>query len=351
LTDFSWVFEFRWILVGIGCLLLVAIFWWGSRRRSQARGAAVDRSGAPAAPMAPRAAAPAAPMPPRAGPPAAPIVASRAGPPAAPSSDFDAHAEDWGVPPFEPLSIRTGDYDQVPVLDLPMRADVAIAPAQPTGPVPAAASAHAPSGVPPAPAERIAGPADDFRPVDAAAPVPVPAAPVAAAAVRAAAPPPGAAPSRFVAGDRFDRAKPRPVSASEPQKIVTLRVSARGAAHWSGRDLHAVLESQGLGFGRYGVYHRNDAEGRSLFCVASLVEPGSFDLERMPEQEFPGVTAFAVLPGSADPLQTFDALLLAVCGVAEALDGIVQDSKGTLLSAQRARELREDVVQFKANLP
>ena len=30
--------EFRWILLGLGLVLLAGIWWWGSRRPSQARG-------------------------------------------------------------------------------------------------------------------------------------------------------------------------------------------------------------------------------------------------------------------------------------------------------------------------
>ena len=32
----------------------------------------------------------------------------------------EAPHTEWGVPPFEPLSIRTQDYERVPVLDGPM---------------------------------------------------------------------------------------------------------------------------------------------------------------------------------------------------------------------------------------
>ncbi len=65
----------------------------------------------------------------------------------------------------------------------------------------------------------------------------------------------------------------------------------------------------GLAYGRYQVFHRRHVDGRSLFCVASLVEPGTFDVARMATEEFRGVTLFAVLPGPVEPLLTFDELL------------------------------------------
>ncbi len=300
MSEFGWVFELRWILAGIGAVLLVGIFWWGGRRGGHARGLGAGTTGARAAPSVAPGAAPAAEAP-------------------TPFEDVD----DFGVPPFEPLSIHSGEYDQVPVLDLPMRADAAPEPC--TAPELAAAAPSLSRTAAPS-LERTAAPSLERT----------------------------AAPSREARADPSleRRTAPRPNAppASEQQKILSFRVSARGASRWSGRELLAALDAQGLAFGRYGVFHRNDAEGRSLFCVASLIEPGSFDVARMPDQEFRGISAFAVLPGNAAPLATFDALLATVCGLAEKLTGIVQDAGGAPLSAQRARELREDVVQFQARL-
>ena len=134
------------------------------------------------------------------------------------------------------------------------------------------------------------------------------------------------------------------------QRIVTIRVSAAGDSLWSGAQLMQVLELHGLAYGRYQVYHRNHIDGRSLFCVASLVEPGTFDMTRMAEEQFRGVTLFAVLPGPAEPLQTVDALFATARDLAQDLSGTVQDAKGVALSPQRAAALRDDVARFQASL-
>jgi cell division protein ZipA len=112
----------------------------------------------------------------------------------------------------------------------------------------------------------------------------------------------------------------------------------------------AAFELHGLAFGRYQVFHRRHVDGRSLFCVASLVEPGTFDVAAMAEQEFRGVTLFAVLPGPIAPLETVDELLRTARGLAEELSGMIQDAKGMPLSPQRAAALREDVARFQAAL-
>jgi len=247
--------EIRWILLGLGAVLIAGIWWWGVRRSAQAPAGGELRQSE------------IAPGPAPAPPPAAPL-------PSRPS------ATEWGVSPLEPLSIRTAEFDEVPVLDLPLRAD---------RPEPTAAPTLAPAVTP----------------------------------------------------------RPRPVAA-DLQKIVTLRVTAPSGMRWSGRQLLAALERQGLEHGRYDVFHHRHTDGTSLFCVASLIEPGTFDLAAMPGQEFRGVTAFAVLPGPLDPLQTFDALIACVRGLAESLSGMAQDAEAMPLSPLRAAALREEVARFHA---
>ena len=112
----------------------------------------------------------------------------------------------------------------------------------------------------------------------------------------------------------------------------------------------AALELNGLAYGRYQVYHRNHSDGRSIFCVASLIEPGTFDLQRMPAEEYRGVTLFAVLPGPLEPLHTVDALMGAARDLARELSGTVQDAKGVPFSPQRIAVLREEVARFQAQL-
>ena len=153
-----------------------------------------------------------------------------------------------------------------------------------------------------------------------------------------AVPPPAAAPSPAANG-------------AELQRIVTIRVCAVEEARWSGTELMAALELHGLAFGRYQVFHRKHVDGRSLFCVASLIEPGTFDLAGMAEQEFRGVTLFAVLPGPVAPLETIDELFRTARGLAAELSGMMQDGKGMPLSPQRAAAMREDIARFQASLP
>lgn len=134
------------------------------------------------------------------------------------------------------------------------------------------------------------------------------------------------------------------------QKIISVRVCATDDSRWQGSALLAAFELNGLAYGRYQVFHRRHADGRSLFCVASMTEPGVFDVTKMQGQEFKGVTLFAVLPGPLEPMLTVDELLLAARDLAVALNGAVEDAKGAPMTAQRAAALRDEVARFQASL-
>ena len=62
-----------------------------------------------------------------------------------------------------------------------------------------------------------------------------------------------------------------------PQKIIAMRVNAVPPSHLDGARLKQALLAEGLEFGRYDIFHRLHPDGRPVFSVASLREPGTFD--------------------------------------------------------------------------
>jgi cell division protein ZipA len=326
--------ELRWILGACSVLLLAGIWWWGARRSRQAPGNPQLRESV---------ASPAA-----------------SAPDAGESRVYDATSRDWGVPPLEPLSIRTADFDQVQIVDMPMTAHPD--PLEETLELGTAEREEAASkfalvptdeAVYAAPEELAADPgsagqAESFEPVEPAAPETGTAPPAPPPQSTAAAPmsAPATEPSDLAASTGSNQVP----NVSETQRIVTLRVCALGDARWSGVDLMTALENHGLAFGRYHVFHRKHSDGRTLFCAASLIEPGTFNLARMPEEEYRGLTLFAVLPGPVEPLQTLDALIVTAGELAATLHGTIQDSKGITLTQQRAEAIRDDVARFQAML-
>ena len=78
---------------------------------------------------------------------------------------------------------------------------------------------------------------------------------------------------------------------SPEQKIVTLRLVARNKGAFPGDELALSLRGIGMRHGKFGIFHRyEDSDESSLiFSIASLVEPGSFDLANLKGQRIPGI--------------------------------------------------------------
>jgi cell division protein ZipA len=138
-------------------------------------------------------------------------------------------------------------------------------------------------------------------------------------------------------------------TSSAPQKIVTLRVVARNKGAFKGDDLILSLRGIGMRSGKFGIYHRYDGndESRTIFSAASLVEPGSFDLANIKEQEIPGISIFMIIPGPIDASEAFDLMMQAARALAQSLDAELLDESGSTLSIQRERYMREEIIQFQ----
>lgn len=139
------------------------------------------------------------------------------------------------------------------------------------------------------------------------------------------------------------------VSPELPQKIVTLRIVAQEKSAFQGDELVLSLRGIGMRHGNFGIFHRYDGndEGRTVFSAASLVEPGSFDLQNIKEQQIPGISLFLVLPGPIDSVEGFDLMMTAARALTQTLGGELLDESGSSLSIQRERYLREEIIQYQ----
>jgi cell division protein ZipA len=140
---------------------------------------------------------------------------------------------------------------------------------------------------------------------------------------------------------------PKPLLAAD-SKVVAIRVVPEPGDSFGAEHLILKLRSAGFKHGEFDIFHKLDPEGsgRIRYSVASLVEPGSFDLSKLKESTFPGVTMFMVLPAPEDGLALFDEMMAAARNLGKELDGRLIDEQGSALSVQRERYMREEVIEF-----
>jgi len=139
-----------------------------------------------------------------------------------------------------------------------------------------------------------------------------------------------------------------PVDQPAP-KIVTIRIVASDKKPFPGDELVLSLRGIGMRHGRFGIFHRYEGndENKVIFSAASLVEPGSFDLENIREQRFPGISLFMMVPGPIDGAEAFDLMIVAARALAKTLNAELLDEAGSTLSIQRQRYLREEIIQHQ----
>lgn len=137
----------------------------------------------------------------------------------------------------------------------------------------------------------------------------------------------------------------------EPGKVVAIRLMSRDTTGFEAERLILMLRKLGLRHGQMGIFHcmdeNEDGEGAPVFSVASLLEPGSFDLTSIKTERYPGISIFLILPGPRSGVNAFDDMLVLAQELAERLDGYLLDEQGGTLSIQRERYLREEIIQFE----
>lgn len=148
------------------------------------------------------------------------------------------------------------------------------------------------------------------------------------------------APSLVETVSEEEKARPR------PDRIVALRLVPRGEELPSERAVTA-LRNAGLEHGRYAIFHRQLGSNREGFSVASLTEPGSFDLDHLGDSTIAGLSFFVVLPGNGDPVARFDAMVETARALSVELAADLFDERGSSWSSQRERYLREELIEYR----
>jgi cell division protein ZipA len=136
----------------------------------------------------------------------------------------------------------------------------------------------------------------------------------------------------------------------QPDKVVTLYVMAPGGVPFPGSFIMDAMSEARLEHGDMQIFHRQEAYNggkRTLFSVANLVEPGTFDPDAMETFSTPGLVLFLTLPGPFDAVRAFDAMVESARSLAVSLKGTVCDATRSVLTNQTIGHMREDIIDFQ----
>jgi cell division protein ZipA len=141
---------------------------------------------------------------------------------------------------------------------------------------------------------------------------------------------------------------PKAPPLAKDSKVVTARIMPPPGAFFPAEELILALRSVGLQHGQFDIFHAmaDGDEERIRYSVASLVEPGSFDLSNLKDSRYRGISIFMVLPAPEDGVELFDDMLGTARELAKQIDGNLVDEQGGAMSMQRERYMREEVIEF-----
>lgn len=128
-----------------------------------------------------------------------------------------------------------------------------------------------------------------------------------------------------------------------------LHVAAREGTEFSGPDIHAALDAEGLKFGLHDLYHRiTDTNGaiQSVYCVANMLNPGVLNPDHQHELSTPGLALFLALPGAIEGRRAMHDMMETANAIAQRLGGDVLDDKRSQLKAQAAQYMLDEIAEI-----
>ena len=129
-----------------------------------------------------------------------------------------------------------------------------------------------------------------------------------------------------------------------------LNVMAKNGRVFAGDDLLHVLITSGLKFGEMNIFHRRlskEHQGKVIFSVANMLNPGTFDLNNMDEFTTLGISFFLALPTAINNLDAFEQMLGVAQDIRDTLDGDLKDDHRNGMTAQTIEHYRQRVRDFE----
>lgn len=138
-----------------------------------------------------------------------------------------------------------------------------------------------------------------------------------------------------------------PAASTAGDSLFMLLVAAPTRVPFRGPLLLGALAQAKLTYGEMQIFHRVesiDGRERTLFSVANIREPGTFDPEHMDDFTTEGLALFLQVTPGVDSGHAFDAMVESAQVIADCLDGHVLDATHSVLTRQTIRHMREQVV-------
>jgi len=127
----------------------------------------------------------------------------------------------------------------------------------------------------------------------------------------------------------------------KPNDIVVIYILPKGEAFLEGAQINSAALALGLNFGEMNIFHYMN-NGRKVFSLANMLEPGSFSLETIQALKTSGLTLFMQIKGD-DPMDDLTEMLQRGYQIAGLLEARLCNHKREPLTEQDAENYRTQV--------
>ena len=133
-------------------------------------------------------------------------------------------------------------------------------------------------------------------------------------------------------------------TAKMPTNIIVIYILAKAGKELMGSQINSSVQAMGLSFGEMDIFHYKP-KNRTVFSLANMLEPGSFDPDSIHEIRTSGLTIFMQISG-IDPLDDLTEMLQRSYQLAGLLDARLCNHKREPLTQQDAENYRTQVSDF-----
>jgi len=145
-----------------------------------------------------------------------------------------------------------------------------------------------------------------------------------------------------------DDATPESPVSKMPTDFIVLYILPKndpnGKQILAGAEINSSAQAMGLSFGEMNIFHYKP-KGQTVFSLANMLEPGSFDADTIHDLKTSGLTVFMKIKGN-DPLDDLTEMLQRSYQLAGLLDARLCNHKHETLTEQDAENYRTLVSNF-----
>ena len=133
-------------------------------------------------------------------------------------------------------------------------------------------------------------------------------------------------------------------------EILVVNVMAKEGRLIRGGELLIFFETHSLFYGDMNIFHKHvddDFKNPSIFRVVNMLNPGTFDLEKMDDFTTFGVSFFLSLPSCMNNFDAFEYMLLTAKNLQESLGAELKDDQRNAMTEQTIEHYRQRVRDFE----